>query len=139
MPVREAVDVLTRADLPGQIADGAAHEARAEVETEHDRGFGHRLEVDGAVARAVGALSRLADEVGLEQRLEDERDRRLRDARAPGDLRPRDRRAGADRLEHGALVQVAEQGGNRAASRHFVRDINQTARRFPGLDADDQR
>src|SRR5205823_14761051 len=102
------LDVLTRADLPGQIADGAAHEARAEVETEHDRGFGHRLEVDGAVARAVGAVSRLTDEVGLEQRLEDERDRRLRDARAPGDLRPRDRRAGADRLEHGALVQVAE-------------------------------
>src|SRR5213078_4673636 len=67
------LDVLTRADLPGQIADGAAHEARAEVETEHDRGFGHRLEVDGAVARAVGAVSRLTDEVGLEQRLEDER------------------------------------------------------------------
>ena len=86
--------------VPARSQTAPRSEARAQVEAEHQRRLGHRLEVDGAVAGPVGAVLGLADEPRLEQRLERERDRRLRDARAPGDLGARDRRAGADGLEH---------------------------------------
>jgi hypothetical protein len=95
---------LARADFAGQVADRASDEARAEIEPEHDRGLRDGLEVDRAVARAVGSLRCLADEFGLKKRLEGERDRRFRDPRTPGDLGPRDRGPGADRVEHRALV-----------------------------------
>ena len=103
------LDIEPRADVAAQIADRAAEEPSADVEAQHDRRLRHRLEEHGAVARAVGLARRLADEARLEERLERQRDRGLRDARAPGDLGARDGRAGADRLEHGPLVQVLEE------------------------------
>ena len=47
-----------------------------------------------------GSCGRLAHEPRVEQALQGERHRRLRDARAARDLGARDRCAGADRLEH---------------------------------------
>jgi hypothetical protein len=127
---------LARADLAGQVAERAADEARAEVEPEHDRGLRDGLEVDRAVTRAVRSLRCLADEIGLEKRLEGERDRRLRDPRTPGDLGPRDRSSGADRVEHRALVEVTEQRGGRSTVwGHLVKDINVIAAFLLALDA----
>ena len=103
------LDVLARPDVPAQVADRAAQEARAEVEPEHERGLVHRLEERRAVLRAVGVVVGLAHQPGLEQRLERHRHRRLGDPDAARDLRARDRRAGADRVEHRALVEVAQQ------------------------------
>ena len=77
------LDVLARADPPAEIADGAAEEARPEVEAEHERGLGHRLEVGRAVAGAARRLGALADEPGLEERAQRERDRRLGNPRVP--------------------------------------------------------
>ena len=45
------LDVLACAHGSLQVADRAAQEARAEVEPQHERRVGHRLEEDGAVAR----------------------------------------------------------------------------------------
>ena len=59
------LDVLARADRPGEVAHRAAQEPRAEVEPEHERSLRHRLEVDGAVARAVRRALRLAHQAGL--------------------------------------------------------------------------
>src|SRR5262249_22467953 len=131
------LDILAGANLAGEITDRAADEARTEVEPEHDRCLRHGLEVDGAVAGAVRSLGRLADELGLEERLERERDRRLRDARAPGDLGSRDRRSGANRVQHRALVEVPEQGGGSApAGRHLVNDLNSQTAFLLTLDVD---
>ena len=60
------------------------------------------------------SLSASRTRPGVEQRLERHRHRRLGDADAARDLRARDRRAGADRLEHGALVEVAQERRCRA-------------------------
>src|SRR5438045_2977665 len=49
-----------------------------------------------------------AHEAGVEQRLEGERDGRLRDPRTARDLRTRDGRTGADRPQHRFLVQPLE-------------------------------
>ena len=110
------LDVLARADLAAQVADRAAQEAGAEVETEHERRLGDELEEGGAVGRPAGIGVGLADEAGLEQVLERQRDGRLRDPGAARDLGPRDRRTGADRIEDGALVQILQQ---RWGSRRF--------------------
>ena len=121
------LDVLPDADVAGEVADCAAGEARAEVEAEHERGVGDGLEEDGAEARAVRVVLGLAHEPGLEQRLQRERDGRLRDPDAARDLGARDRRLGAQGLEHGALVQVLEQRRSCAGSgvsRHLVRNPN---------------
>ena len=93
---------------PRRSQSGAAQEARAEVEAEDERRLGHRLEEDGAVARAArrraaprgrGRLSSSAcsasETVGFEMPA-----RREISAREIGG-------AGADRLEHGALVELA--------------------------------
>src|SRR5581483_9874164 len=72
------LDVLTRPRLAAQVADSAAQETGAEIDPEHERRLRHRFEERRAVARAVGRR-RLADEAGVEQRLERERDGRLRD------------------------------------------------------------
>ena len=92
---------------PTQVADRPAHEARAQVEPEHERRLRNRLEVDGAVARPVRPRARLAHEPRVEQRLQRERDGRLRDAR-PG---ARSRRARSAR----------RRGWSRAPSRSFRR------------------
>src|SRR4051794_28883482 len=102
------LDVLARADGAAQVADGRAQEAGAEVQAEHERRLVDRLEERRAVLGADRRVDRLAHEPGFEQRAERDRDGRLRDPRAPRDLRAGDRRAGADRLEHGALVEVAQ-------------------------------
>ena len=112
-------DVLSRAGLAPQIADRAAEEARAEIEAEHERSLGHRLEEDSPVARPVRSLGRLADQTGIEQGEDRERDGRLRDPDHARDLGPRDGRRRADRLEHGPLIEVLEQWGNRSVSRHW--------------------
>ena len=101
---------------PREVADRAAQEAAAEVEPERERRLGDRLEEDRAVARAGRLLGGLADEAGVDERLERERDGRLRDPGPARDLGPRDRRARADRLEHRALVQVLEERGERGAA-----------------------
>ena len=79
---------------------------------------GTRLEEDGAVGRPARVGLGLLHEPRVEERLQRERDRRLGDAGAPRDLGARDRRAGPDRLEHGALVQVLEQRRDRSGARH---------------------
>ena len=124
------LDVEASAHVPAEVADRPAQEAAAEVETERERGLGNRLEEDRAVAGAGRPLERLADEAGVDERLEGERDGRLRDAGATRDLRTRDRRAGADRLEHRALVQVLEErrerGDGRVRSRrHLGWNVNE--------------
>ena len=103
------LDVLSRANRAGEIAERAAEEPRAEIDPEDERSLGDGLEVDGAVARAGGGGRGLAHEPGAEQRLEGQRDGRLRDARPPRDLRARDRRPAADRVEDGFLVQALQQ------------------------------
>ena len=101
----------------------APREAGAEVEPEHERGLRHGFEVDRAVARALRRRTRLADEPGDEKRLQRQRDGRLRDSGTPGDLRPRDGRAEAYRLEDGALVEPPEERRNGAIG-HLVSDSN---------------
>ena len=125
---RAELDVLSCPDLPGEVADGAAQEARAEVEAEHERGLRHGFEVDGAVARALRRRAGLADEPGIEERLQRQRDGRLRDSGTPRDLRPRDGRAEAYRLEDGALVESPEKRRNGAIG-HLVNDSNAQPRR----------
>ena len=130
------LDVEARANVAAEVADRAAQEPAADVETEHERGLGNGLEEDRAVARAVRSRSRLADEAGVDERLERERDGRLRDAGAPRDLGAGDRRPGADRLEHGALVQVLEErrerGGRERSRRHLGWNPNRSAAIEPG-------
>ena len=112
------LDVEPRPHVAAEVADRAAEEPAADVEPEHERRLGDGLEEDGAVPRPVRLARRLADEAGVEQRLERERHRRLRDAGAPRDLGAGDGRTRADRLEHRPLVQVLEerrQGGSRDA------------------------
>jgi hypothetical protein len=107
-------DVLPRADLPAEIADRAAEEACAEIEPEHERGLRHGFEEGGSVRRAARARLRLTHEPGVEQRAQRQRDGRLRDPGTARDLRPRDRRAGPDRVQDGALVHVLQQRRRRA-------------------------
>ena len=129
----EDLDVLAGADLAGEVADRAAEEPRADVETEHERRLGHGLEEDRAVARALRVVLCLAHEARLEQRLQGQRHGRLRDPGASRDLGPRDRCRGADRLEHGALVEVLEERGAGAARLvavvHVGRNLNRNGRR----------
>ena len=106
--VAAELDVLSRAHPAGEIAEHTAEEARTEVDRQHERRLVHRLEVDGAVARPAGAVRGFAHEAGVEQRLEGERDGRLRDPRTARDLRTRDGRTGADRPQHRFLVQPLE-------------------------------
>src|SRR5215208_6152096 len=120
---RAELDVLSCPHIPNEVADGAAQEARAEVEAEHERGLRHRFEVDSAVTRAMRRRAGLADEPSLEERLQRQRDRRLGDSGTPGDLRPRDGRAEAYRLEDGALVESPKKRRNGAIG-HLVRDSN---------------
>ena len=122
------LEVLSRPDLAGEVADGAAQEARAEVEAEHERGLRHGFEVDRAVARALRRRAGLAHEPGIEERLQRQRDGWLRDSGTPGDLRPRDGRAEAYRLEDGALVEPPEKRRNGAVG-HLVNDSNAQPRR----------
>ena len=128
------LDVLPRAHLAAQVADRAAQEARAEVEAEHERRLVHRLEERGAVLRARGrrcrprararpraATASVTDTVGLEM------------PDAARDLGARDRRAGADRLEHRALVEVAQERRCRATCQCARRCRRRTrAARTPG-------
>src|SRR5262249_9077816 len=72
--VRRALDVGDRQldggsgrDRPAEIADGAADEAGAEVEPEHECGLGYGLEVDGPVARSIRPALGLADEPRVQQ------------------------------------------------------------------------
>ena len=102
---------------PARSQTAPRSEPRAEVEPEHERGVGDRLEEDGAEARAGRIVLGLAHEARRDERLQRERDGRLRDPDAPRDLGARDRRVGAHRLEHGALVQVLEQRRSRAGRR----------------------
>ena len=124
------LDVLPRADLAAQVADRAAQEARAEVEAEHEPRLGHDLEEGGAVGRPARVGRGLAHEAGVEQRLERERDGRLRDPRPARDLGARDRRAGADRVEHGALVQVLQERRDCGAAGHRGRNFTRICRRM---------
>ena len=119
------LDVLPGPDGAAQVGDGAAQEAAAEVEPEHERRLRHRLEEDRAVARPAGVGRSLADEPCLEQRLQRERDGGLRDARPARDLGSGDGRAVADRLQHGPLVEVLEQGRDRAAGAGAARHVSQ--------------
>ena len=109
------LDVEPRPHVAAEVADRAAQEPAADVEPEHERRLGDGLEEDGAVPRPGRLARRLADEARVEQRLERERHRRLRDAGAPRDLGARDRRARADRLEHRPLVQVLEERRERGS------------------------
>ena len=129
------LDVLPRADPACEVRDGAAEEARAEIEPEHERGAGDRLEEDGAVARPVGPVRRLAHEAGLLERAQCKGHRRLRDADAARDLRTRDGRVGPDRLENSALVEVLEQRRGCARQVHLVRKINAKVEKSRQLDS----
>jgi hypothetical protein len=102
------LDVLTCTDLPGEVRDSTAQEARAEIESEHERGVGYRLEEQRAVARPVRAARSLAHQAGILERAKRQRDRRLRNAHPTRDLRPRDRRPGSNRLEHGPFVEMLQ-------------------------------
>ena len=121
--------ILPSADGAAEVADRASEEPCAEVEAEHEGGVRHRLEEDGPVARPARIMVDLAHESGVEQRLQRERDGRLGDPGAAGDLRPRDRRACADRLEYRPLVELLQERRDRRASRrrargHLVNDLN---------------
>ena len=119
--------VLPDADLAAQITNCSASEARPEIQPEHERGVGNRLEEHRAETRAVRVVLGLADEPGLEQRLERQRDGRLRDPDPTRDLGAGDRRLGSQGLEHGTLVQVLEERRRRAGSwfsHHLVRNPN---------------
>src|SRR3954454_13153140 len=127
--------VLTGANAAGEIGNGTTQKTRAEVEAENESRVGHRLEEHRAVTWPVGALWRLAHKAGVLERPERERHRRLRDADAARDLGARDGRAGANRLEDGALVQVLEQGWGRAREIHLVKKINANTPEFLPLDS----
>ena len=59
--------VLACPDLAAHVAERAAHEARAEVEPEHERRLGHGLEERRAIARPIPSpLPRLPHETGCE-------------------------------------------------------------------------
>ena len=112
-----------------EVADRASEESCAEVEAEHERRVGYRLEEHRSVARPARIMFDLAHESHVEQRLQRERDGGLRDAGAAGNLRPRDGRACADRLEYGPLVELLEERRDRRASGrwargHLVNDLN---------------
>ena len=82
-PLRDrasAADLLPGPHLAVQVAEGGAHGARPEVDTEDDGGFGLGLEVGGAVVRPLGVVLGLPDEPVLEQRAKDERHGRPGDA-----------------------------------------------------------
>ena len=132
--------VLTCAYLAGEVAHRTAQEARPEVEPEHVRGLRDRLEEHRSVAGAARSSGRLAHEPGVDQRLQRQRDRRLRDAGPPRDLGPGDRSSGTDGLQHGALVEVLEQrrrgsGGLRSDFRHLVKEVNSATQVLVKLDS----
>ena len=114
------LDVLARADRAAEVRQRAAQEPRADVDAEDERGLRDGLEEHGPVAAAGPRLLGLADEPGVQQRLQRDRHRRLRDPRAARDLGARDRGRVADRVEDRALVEVLEErrlGGGRALGR----------------------
>ena len=121
------LDVLARADGPGEVGDGGAQVAGADVDAEHDRGVRHRLEEHGAVARPVRPRRGLAHQPGLDQRPQRAGDGRLGDARLPRHLRARDRCRPADHVQHGALVERPQQGrgGADGVDVHIGRDLNE--------------
>ena len=128
------LDVLARSHVAAQVADRAAQEAGAEVEAEDERGLRNEVEEDGAVRGPAGVRLGLLHQSRLEERLQRERDRRLRDAGAARDLGPRDGRSVADRLEHRALVQVLQQrrdcgGAWHRGSGHLVKNLTRFAGR----------
>ncbi len=122
------LDVLARADGPGEVGDGGAQVAGADVDAEHDRGVRHRLEEHGAVARPVRPRRGLAHQPGLDQRPQRAGDGRLGDARLPRHLRAGDRCRPADHVQHGALVERPQQrrgGADGASTSHIGRDFNE--------------
>ena len=125
------LDVLTRANPTEQVADGAAQKACPEVEPECQRRVGDGLEERRAVVGAVGAGLRLPDEPGVEQRLQGHGDGRLGDPDGARDLRPRDRRPAADRLEHRALVEVPQQGRRGSRLARFGHQAGPLSSAFP--------
>jgi hypothetical protein len=118
------LDVLARADAAGEVGDGAAQKARAQVQAEHECSVGNWFEEHGAVAGAVGTVHGLADEPRVLECPQRERNGRLRDADTPRDLRPRDRCARPDRLQDGALIHVLQQWRRGACQIHPVKKIN---------------
>ncbi len=110
------LDVLARADAAQQIADGSPQEARPEVEPQCERGVRDRLEERGAVAGTVRARLGLAHQSAVEEGLQGDRDRRLRDADRPGDLRAGDRSVTVNRVEHRSLVEVPQERRGRGGA-----------------------
>ena len=134
------LDVLAGADGAREVGDRGPQVAGADVDAEHDRGLGHRLEEHRPVARPVRPRLGLAHQARGEQRLQRARDGRLGDARLARDLGARHRRRAADDVQHGALVERAQQRRScpdvSFHSLHVGRDFNEIARhrQLPGLD-----
>ena len=108
------LDVLPGAHITAQVAERSAQEARSEVEAEHERGLGDRLEEQRAVAAAARVVVDLADErrvrAGTAARSRRSAWRCRRAARSP---RARIGALAPDRLEHRALVEVLEERRDR--------------------------
>src|SRR5581483_6902274 len=84
---------------------------------------------DGAVRGAAARRLDLTHEARVEERLERERHRRLRDPCTARDLGAGDRRRGANRLEDRALVQVLQER-RKGCFRHLVRKPYKTWRTY---------
>src|SRR5262249_33831799 len=106
---RAELDVAPGPDLALEIADRSAKELRPEVESEHERSVGNGLEEDCSVARSPRIVLDLANEAGVDERLERQRNGWLRDVGASRDLGARDGCVRAQDLEYGLLVEVLEQ------------------------------
>jgi hypothetical protein len=127
------LDVLARPDLAAQVTDRAAEKVRADVEAEDEPGFRHDVEERRAVRRASRLRLRLAHEARVQERLERERDGRLRDPDAARDLCAGDRRRGPDRVEDGALVEILQKRGKGSRFLHLGRNLTPFWDRAPSF------
>ena len=132
-PRARQLDVLARANRPGEVADRTAQEPCAEVEAERRapppaparrrrrRSVGPPGSSSASRTSPASSSDWSAREtVGFEMPARREISR------------PRDRRARPDRLEHGPLVQMLEQGWNGGrAGRISVKNINSTKPLIP--------
>ena len=103
------ISMSWRARTFPEVADRAAQEARAEVSPSTRAALSTGSKNVAPYFGPLRVVGRLAHQPGLEQRPERHRHRRLGDPDAARDLRARDRGAGADGVEHRALVEIAQQ------------------------------
>ena len=108
-------------DRAGDVGDRGAHPFASDIDPDHPTGDRIQLVQQRARPAVAPRSADLADEAALEQSVERERQRRLRQSADPSDLCPGERPLSVDQVEHSTLIDRAQEArradsdGRRAA------------------------